>query len=140
MPARVCHITSVHPANDVRILYKECHSLAQHYDTYLLAPNVNDSLSEGVHIVGVPLSTHRLQRQLQLGRVMRKALEVDADIYHLHDPELMSVGLRIRRQGKRVIFDSHEDVPMQLLTKEYLPRWSRKPLSSLYAQWERHCL
>ena len=74
MPARVCHITSVHPANDVRILYKECHSLAQHYDTYLLAPNVNDSLSEGVHIVGVPLSTHRLQRQLQLGRVMRKAL------------------------------------------------------------------
>jgi hypothetical protein len=38
------------------------------------------------------------------GRVLKKALELDADIYHLHDPELISIGLKLKKLGKKVIF------------------------------------
>ena len=62
---------------------------------------------------------------------------MDADIYHLHDPELMSLGLKLKRQGKRVVFDSHEDVPMQILIKEYLPKWSRGIVKRIYEWMER---
>ena len=132
MGVRVCHVTSVHPADDVRIFQRECLSLAKQYEVFLIAPNVEDCTRNGVQIVGVPLPSGRLKRLLYLKRVFCKALEVDADIYHLHDPELMSTGLKLKRHGKRVIFDSHEDVPMQLLTKEYLPKWSRRPIKRVY--------
>lgn len=134
---KVCHVTSVHAANDVRIFYKECLSLAKRYEVYLVAPNVEDAVVEGVHLLGVPLPGGRLKRQLYLNRVYKRALSVDAAVYHFHDPELISVGLKIKRKGYKVIFDSHEDIPMQLLTKEYLPGWSKKPLSRLYAASER---
>ena len=36
---RVCHVTSVHPADDIRILHKECVSLSNAgYEVYLVAP------------------------------------------------------------------------------------------------------
>lgn len=148
MSIRVCHVTSVHPADDVRIFHRECRSLAGRrnadgtavYEVFLIAPNVKDSEREGVHIRGVELPESRLQRQLYLDRVFGKAMEVGATLYHLHDPELLDTGLRLKRHGKRVVFDSHEDVPMQLLTKEYLPSWSRKTISTVYAAAERERL
>ena len=140
MGARVCHVTSVHPADDVRIFYRECLSVAKCYNVFLLAPNVEDCIRNGVHIVGVPLPGGRVRRLLALDRVFRNALAVDADLYHLHDPELMSVGLQLKRAGKRVVFDSHEDVPMQLLTKEYLPRWIRPVVKWVYEGIERRRL
>lgn len=140
MAMRVCHVTSVHPANDVRIFHKECKSLAKRFEVVLIAPNIPDDIVDGVRRMGVSLPVSRLKRQFYLRRVLKRALQADADIYHFHDPELISVGLQVQRRGKRVIFDSHEDVPMQLLTKEYLPRWSRPILSHLYAARERRLL
>lgn len=137
---KVCHVTSVHPAKDERIFHKECRSLAKEYEVYLIAPNVQDEIVEGVHILGVSLPKGRLKRMLNLDAVYKKALEVDAAVYHFHDPELMRIGLRLKRRGKKVVFDSHEDVPQQLLTKEYLPTWSKRPLSTIYAAIERRCL
>lgn len=140
MSIRICHVTSVHPANDVRIFFKECISLAKCYEVFLIAPNVEDADKNGVHLRGVDLPQGRLRRQLHLDRVLKKALEVDAAIYHFHDPELIPIGLKVKRHGKTVIFDSHEDVPMQILTKEYLPRWSRPAISRMYASVERRRL
>jgi hypothetical protein len=63
-------------------------------------------------------------------QVYRKALKIDADIYHYHDPELILIGLLLKLHGKRVIYDVHEDVPRQILSKDHIRILFRKPVSA----------
>lgn len=137
---RICHVTSVHPVFDTRIFHKECKSLAKMYEVYLIAPNVKDDLVDGIHIAGVSLPHSRRKRIRQLDKVFAKMIEIDATIYHFHDPELLPLGLKIKKKGKKIVFDSHEDVPQQLSEKKWIPKVIREPLSWLYASYEKRIL
>ena len=71
-------------------------------------------------------------------RVFAKALELNADVFHLHDPELLPIGLKLKHLGKHVVFDSHEDVPRQMLSKPYLnqpTRWVIAKGLGAYESW-----
>jgi len=131
---KVCHMTSAHDSDDVRIFKKECVSLAQAgYDTYLVAKG--DSREEsGVHVIGVGTAPEsRIRRMTEFAnRVYKEALETDADIYHLHDPELLPYAVKLKKRGKKVIFDSHENHAAQIREKEYLPVLARETVSRLY--------
>lgn len=136
---KVCHFTSVHSATDGRIFEKECTSLAKAgYEVYLVAPDAEEGVMNGVHIVNVPRKNKgRFYRMFFLSKaVYKKALSLDADIYHFHDPELLLYAKRLKKCGKKVIFDSHEDVPVLLLTRKWLPKLCRKFVSYLYRRYE----
>lgn len=136
----IVHLSSVHPRTDTRIFIKECQSLAKSgFDVALIvADGLGNQNSAGLCIFDVGKSSGRLQRILQAPeRIYQKAVALDADIYHLHDPELLPIGVKLKRLGKKVIFDAHEDFPMQLLSKPYLQNWLKKPLSVMASWYER---
>ena len=140
---QICHVTSVHSAKDDRIFYRECISLVNAgYTVFEIAPNVPDEVCNGIHICGVQVPKNKWKRSFWGQKaVYYKCVEVDADVYHFHDPELMPVGVKLKKnKNKCVIFDSHEDVPAQILTKEWIPAFLRKPVSKLYAFYEKQCL
>ena len=60
---------------------------------------------------------------------LRKSIEINADIYLIHSPELLFLGLLLKSRGKKVVYDVHEDLPRHILDKEWLPRFSRLPIS-----------
>ena len=138
--SKVCHVTSAHRSDDVRIFQKECVSLASAgYDTYLVAQGESRE-EKGVHVVGIgenaPAS--RIRRMTEFsGKIYKKALELDADIYHLHDPELLPYGLKLKKKGKRVIFDSHENTLEQMREKAYIPTALRPLVSNFYSSYAK---
>lgn len=131
---KVCHVTSAHPPEDGRIFRRACVSLANAgYDTYLVEQGETYDKS-GVHIIGigVPNKSGRLYRMTVFARrAYEKAADIDADIYHLHDPELLPYAKKLKKDGKAVIFDSHENYVEQFRNKPYLP----KPVSFMLSKW-----
>ena len=144
MSIKVCHITSVHQRYDTRIFHKECTSLANAgYDvTLLVADGKKDEVRNGVKIVSTDyVPTSRYRRILLSGHIMFKAArQIDAEIYHLHDPELLPLGKKLKRCGKKVIFDSHENYPAQIACKQYLPKTLRWCVSKIYRHYETGAL
>ncbi|MCH2215506.1 MAG: glycosyltransferase [Flavobacteriales bacterium] len=118
-----------------------CQTLSQNgFEVYLVVANAKSEIKDGVHIVGVPVSySNRVQRMWNASKaVFDKAVEIDAEIYHFHDPELLRYAVKVQKMGKHTIFDSHEDVPNDILDKAWLgPRCVRQMVSWLYSSYEK---
>lgn len=132
---RVAHLSSAHPALDIRIFVKECCSLAKNgYKVFLIVPDSGE-IKENKEVLVCPVSVpkNRFERMTKtVLKIYKKAKKINADVYHFHDPELIPVGILLKITGKTVIYDVHEDYPRQIMDKQWLPWLLRKPVSILY--------
>lgn len=145
MGTNITHITSAHPRDDIRIFLKMCSSLSRitNYSVSLIvADGKGDECKNNIRIYDVGIKgSGRLYRMTKtVSKVFDKAKLLDSDIYHLHDPELIPIGLKLKKIGKKIIFDSHEDVSKQILAKPYLSKGLLGLISIVYNLYEnRSC-
>lgn len=137
---KIFMMSSVHPWNDTRIFHREAKSLAKKYEIELHAiADFRFKESYGVKIFGLP-KIRRILRIANWLRLFYRILKSKADVYHFQDPELILLGIIIKVvKRKKVIYDVHEDVPNQILTKEWIPFYLRFIISKLFAFLERMC-
>lgn len=139
MAKTICHITTVHQAKDMRIFYKECVSLAKAgFKLKLIVINGESEIADNVEIIGVSCSYNsKFSRFLKAGKAAyKKAIEVNADAYHFHDPEFLWYAYQLKRKGYKVTYDVHEDVPVQILSKAWIPKIFRTFFSFCFRQFE----
>ena len=136
---RICHLTSVHLDGDIRIFHKMAKTMAQDFELHLVVPNTTTRQQDGVHIHSFTAETQIRNKRMKhtVNEVLKVGLAIQADIYQLHDPELLRIAPQLQRAGAKVIFDSHEDVPKQIMDKFWIPWVFRKLISLVYARYEK---
>ena len=136
---KIVHVTSVHRWGDVRIFQKQCRSLAANgYDVVLVAVAPQDMTHDGVRLRALPTPRSVWHRMLVTAcQAMRVAWRERADLYQIHDAELLPWAFVMRCAGRTVIYDMHENLPKDLLDKTWLPRWLRPLLATCARLVER---
>jgi len=133
MKNKICFVSSSFPRWDPRIFLRQAKSLVLFgfNVTYIVCDGKQDENKEGVMVLNSEFfPKNRFQRFFSGKNLLyKKAISVNADIYQISEPELISLGLKLKRLGKKVIFDMREDYPHLMLSKEYLPKFSRKCIS-----------
>ena len=127
MKIKVCHLSSVHPAFDTRIFFKECKSLADagyHVTLIAMVDKEKQKSVENQNIEIIPFTRYksRLKRILcSPFKMCAMARKQRANIYHFHDPELLITGLLLRLFTKsKVVYDIHEDYSKNFFEREWM--------------------
>lgn len=139
----VVHVTTVHPRDDVRIFRKECVSLvhAGHGVVQVVGDGRGDALVDGVRIVDIGAApAGRLARmRTQPRRAWDAVRRLGPALVHVHDPELLPLAVRAAAAGIPTVYDAHEDLPRQILTKQWIPA-ALRPLAAWLAERRENAL
>jgi glycosyltransferase involved in cell wall biosynthesis len=119
----VLHLTTVHRPRDVRIFHKEARAAA--------------AAGAGAWVAAPREPIPRARRLAAGWRLARQARRRDADLYHVHDPELLPAALWLARGGRPVVYDAHEYLGETARTKRWLPRALRLPVALAAERLER---
>lgn len=137
---KVCHVTSSHKRYDGRIFEKECVSLSKKYEVTLLCADDKPNEEKcNINIKSINIKKkNRLNRFIIIPKKMKKfCIKEEADIYHFHDPELISLANFMKKKGKIVVFDSHEDNVSRISNRHWIPKCFRGFVKYLYAKKEK---
>ena len=144
---KVCMITSLHSPKDDRIFFKEALSLKEKgFDVSILCLTEEDGflrdmsgnilniqreqtiIIKGIKIFGIKKQRgffQRIMHKIGAGRCWKefinKAIEINADVYHAHEPQTAFIGLKIQQKtNAKLIYDAHEPWIFSRSIKEWI--------------------
>ena len=138
---RVCHITSMHPWNDVRIYQRACIGLANKgLEIHLIATHPDSTPAESGIIFHWLKQRQGLKRRIFSSREAFKiALNIEADVFHFHDSYLLPWMLFLCLNGRKVIYDVHENYTERILALK-IPRGVKFMITKFWSKFECYCV
>jgi glycosyltransferase involved in cell wall biosynthesis len=127
---KIAVISTVHETYDTRIFYKQIASLRASYEIVYFSPA--SGTPEYDWIVPLPKSRSKVGRLRTQLALIGKLRHHGADLYLLHDPELLPLGIVLKCLGKKVVWDMHEDTYNDIKTKTYLKPVTRSIVAFIY--------
>lgn len=130
---KVCHFSSVHSIHDTRVFERECASIANDFSVTLIGIGKFSGIKKDVNIIGVKKPNKPWLRFFStIWIVFAKAVHQNADIYHIHDAEMIPFGLVLSFAGKKVVYDIHENTKTDILLKHWIPNYQKKIIATIY--------
>ncbi len=131
MRKKICILAPVHIYSDVRVFKKEAMTLSEFYDVVLYARIEKEETFGAIRVKPV-VYKNRIERLcITPFQLLKCALLEKADVYHLHNPETIPVGIFLKLFRKIVVYDTHENFKKLILRKKWLPAPLRKMIAEL---------
>lgn len=135
-PFDIVHVSSAHPWTDNRVHRRAAATAAATgYRTALVAVSTDGRTDPdwstpdpgtGVYVRRIPRRRRARRATLSVAQAVRAAWSSRAAVVHLHDPELLWAAPLLRLGRRTVVYDAHEDLPVQVAGKEYLGPFGRR--------------
>jgi glycosyltransferase involved in cell wall biosynthesis len=127
-------ISTAHYTFDPRIFYRESTALADAgYDVTFVTHHDKDVNKNKIQIQSIGSADSRLERWLDIWAAYKSAVDIDADVYHFHDPELIPVGVLLKlTTNAKVVYDVHEDYDTVIMRRDWIPSLVSYPLAKLF--------
>ena len=143
----IVHLTSAHSILDTRIFVKEARALEEAgFIVAVVGPGdatVKRQI-DGIQLYSITRPSNRLQRFTSFSlKLYQTVLKIHPKVVHIHDPDLLNMGLFLRRHGIKVVYDVHEDFPQALLSRtwrgpmpiRHIVAWLVRIYENLSAKW-----
>ncbi|MEZ5082819.1 MAG: glycosyltransferase family 4 protein [Bacteroidales bacterium] len=159
LPGKICFLADSHGLFDDRIYWKEAVSLKKlGYEVYYIMAdweNKRGTTNEGIHYIKVKREKYSENRYINYlikriipgglyKRMVKKAAELRADVYHFHDLKLNRIGPKLKKLpwNPKVIYDVHEPYPENI--RDYhqtkgIYTFLKNSYSNYIQWWERSC-
>lgn len=140
-PGFICQLSSGHSVEDERILHRMARTAARYgYKSAFAVPQDGRHSDEQVMLVPCPLRATRRggwRRWTAAIPVLWWAVRSDGELFQIHDPDLVPVGLLLKWSGRRVIYDVHDDYEASI--RDRLGAWGvvGRMLASVWAAFEQ---
>jgi len=123
---------------DTRIFWRECRSLSRAgFEVCIVAHDIPGECFDGVRFVELPEQFTRISVLTQPYRIAAFLANLEGDIYHFHDPDLLPVAGLMSRRDKVTIYDCHEWYHEVFPHKGY-PPMATKAIQFTYDVVEKH--
>lgn len=107
---------------------------ARGFNIRLISQHDRPEVVKGIRIIPLPKARSRFDRMTRLVvRLIWLATKQRTDVYHLHDPALIPVGVVLELLGKKVLYDAHEAHGEKILSKEWIKPSLRRIVSVVFS-------
>ncbi len=122
---RVLHVSTAHPAQDPRVVFKQCQTLSETYDVFCALPNADAAITPAIHFIRLPYY-HRVIWRLLITcpYILIRCLWLRPRLVHVYVPEFIPFAYVFRFFGAKVIYEVqenlHKKIHLKTVNKGYL--------------------
>lgn len=131
MNKKICIVAPVHVGDDVRIYKKQALALSALGYEIIIFSRAPVGDMKNVNHVTLASYKSRFKRFTSLFGVFLKVISIKADLYLIHNPDTLPIGMLLKLFRRKVIYDTHEDFSLRIMSREWIPYFLRKIVSIL---------
>ncbi|GAB2597696.1 glycosyltransferase [Spirosoma areae] len=115
---RVLHISTAHQPQDPRIVFKQCQTLAEHYEVFCALPNADSAIAPGIQFIKLPYFRRVIWRTLlTCPLILLRCLWLRPKLIHIYVPEFLPFAYVFWLFGARVIYEVQENLHKKMHLK-----------------------
>jgi len=137
MSKHVCFVNSVFGREDALIVYRQGKSLVEagYRVSYTVFDSLPNETKEGIEIISMGEGPEGSKgRFLQRPKILKTFIDKHpADVYQISEPELLQLGLKLKKEGKTVVYNLREWYPDYYARKQR-KKWQQKLVNGI-CEW-----